>query len=257
MFCYTARRLISQEMDGRLPAEKTPAIEEHLGRCGACREHRAELGLGRRLLRATADVPTDSFEWKLQLRLNRALQEAAATRTVPWEDAPRNAVGWWRGFAASSLAGVAVTALVAVLIWPDGPRAVSPAAGPAATVAAATATTVTPTSSARLVTDLSDRLPLTGNRTRNVQLGGGFLGRPVSQGLLSERTRTGERLQPVSLAPGMLAGFDDVAALRAENARLRSGIIGLRGENTTLKALLAARGIAYLDADSQGRSPGR
>jgi hypothetical protein len=55
----------------------------------------------------------------------------------------------------------------------------------------------------------------------------------------------------------MLAGLDAAAALRAENARLRAGLIGLRDENKTLKALLAARGIAYLDADSQGQSPGR
>ena len=82
MLCRTARQLISQEMDGMLPAEKTPAFEEHLGRCGDCRDYRAELGLGRRLLQATAAEPVDSFEWKLQLRLNRALQEAAATRTV-------------------------------------------------------------------------------------------------------------------------------------------------------------------------------
>ena len=257
MNCYTARRLISQEMDGMLPAEKTPTFEEHLGRCAACREYRSELGLGRRLLQATAAAPSDAFEWKLQLRLNRTLQEAAAARTVPWEDAPRNAVGWWRGFAASSLAGVAVTALVAVLVWPDGPRAVETSARPAATVAAATTMLDTPTPTSRLVTDLSDRLPLTGNRSRGATLGSGFLGRPVSQGLLSDRTRTGERLQPVSLSSGMLSGLDDVAALRAENARLRSGIIGLRGENKTLKALLAARGIAYLEADSQDRSQGR
>ncbi|MDO9172451.1 MAG: zf-HC2 domain-containing protein [bacterium] len=257
MLCRTARQLISQEMDGMLPAEKTPSFEEHLGRCGDCRDHRAELGLGRRLLQATAAEPADAFEWKLQLRLNRALQEAAATRTVPWEDAPRSAAGWWRGFAASSLAGVAVTALVAVLVWPSGPRPVESSARPAATLAAAATTTAAPTTSSRLVTDLSDRLPLTGARTRGTALGGGFLGRPVSQGLLADRARTGERLQPVSLSSGMLAGLDDAAALRAENARLRAGLIGLRDENKTLKALLAARGIAYLDADSQGQSPGR
>jgi hypothetical protein len=253
MHCTTARRLISQEMDGMLPAEKTPAFEEHLGRCAGCREHRDELGVGRRLLRATAAPPSDSFEWTLQLRLNRAMQQAAAARTVPWEDAPRGAARWWRGFAASSLAGVAVTALVAVLIWPEGPRTAEPAARPSATVAAAATAPAASPPSARLVTDLSDRLPLTGSRGRGLSLGNSFLGRPVSQGLLAERPRTGDRLQSVSLSSGMLAGLDEVAALRAENARLRSGLIGLRGENTTLKALLAARGMAYLDTDSVSR----
>lgn len=251
MLCTTARRLISQQMDGMLPAEKTPAFEEHLGRCAACREYRAELGLGRRLLQATAAEPTDAFEWKLQLRLNRTLQEAAAARTVPWEDAPRGAARWWRGFAASSLAGVAVTALVAVLIWPEGPRTPTTSSRPPATLAAVAEPAATPTPSTRLVTDLSDRLPLSGNRVRGASLNGGFLGRPVSQGLLSER------LQPVSLSSGKLAGLDEIAALRAENNRLRAGLIGLRDENKTLKALLAARGIAYLDGDSQDRSPGR
>jgi len=267
MLCTTARRLISQQMDGMLPAEKTPAFEEHLGRCAACRDYRSELALGRRLLQATAAPPSDAFEWKLQLRLNRTLQEAAAARIVPWEDAPRSAARWWRGFAASSLAGVAVTALVAVLLWPEGPRVPATTAGPAATLAAAAGPAATPTPSARLVTDLSDRLPLTGNRVRGASLGGtslggasrsgGFLGRPVSQGLLSERPLAGERLQPVSLSSGKLAGLDEIASLRAENNRLRAGLIGLRDENKTLKALLAARGIAYLDGDSQDRSPGR
>lgn len=256
MLCTTAKRLISQQMDGMLPAEKTPAFEEHLGRCAGCREYRAELGLGRRLLQATAAEPTDAFEWKLQLRLNRALQEAAAARTVPWEDAPHGAARWWRGFAASSLAGVAVTALVAVLLWPEGPRTPATSSRPAATLAAVAEPSATPTPSTRLVTDLSDRLPLSGNRVRGASLGGGslnggFLGRPVSQSLLSER------LQPVSLSSGKLAGLDEIAALRAENNRLRAGLIGLRDENKTLKALLAARGIAYLDGDSQDRSPGR
>ncbi|MBK6899071.1 MAG: zf-HC2 domain-containing protein [bacterium] len=207
MLCTTARRLISQQMDGMLPAEKTPAFEEHLGRCAACREYRAELGLGRRLLQATAAEPTDAFEWKLQLRLNRTLQEAAAARTVPWEDAPHGAARWWRGFAASSLAGVAVTALVAVLVWPEGPRIPTTSSRPAATVAAVAEPAATPTPSARLVTDLSDRLPLSGNRVRGASLGGGslsggFLGRPVSQGLLSGAPAAGVAVVGEARRPG-------------------------------------------------------
>lgn len=239
MLCYTARRLISLEIDGRLPAERTVALEEHLGRCDDCRTHRAELDLGRRFLRASAAEPSDAFEWKLQLKLNRALQEAAASRSVPWEEAPRSAGGWWRGFAASSLGGLAVTALVALFLWPGAMS--RPDTGTVVPAVAASSASVRPHVASSL---FADRLPLRTGRARAVNLGGGLLGRPVSEGLLSEH--------PIStpIVGGRLGNFNASSALRAENARLRAALEGLRGENSTLKELLAARGIAYLEEDS-------
>ncbi|MBU1073360.1 zf-HC2 domain-containing protein, partial [bacterium] len=128
MFCVTARKLISQEMDGMLPARRTRALEEHVGRCSACRSYRGELETGRRLLRTTAAEPSETFSWTLQLKLNRAMQGSVASSAVPWVDSAHGSSGWLRSFALSSLAGVALATVVAVWVLPleQGPL---PAAG--------------------------------------------------------------------------------------------------------------------------------
>jgi hypothetical protein len=110
MKCNKAQEWMSLEMDGRLTPEHVPLLQQHLTACGACRGYRDELLVSRRLLRATTPTLPESFDWKLQLRLNRALREAAGQASYPLT---QPAATWRRWFAR---AGVSATlGLAAVL----------------------------------------------------------------------------------------------------------------------------------------------
>lgn len=238
MFCYKARKLISLEMDDLLPANDTPSLEKHLAECGDCRAYREDLSLGSRLLRATADEPSESFEWNFQLKLNRALQAAAAERTVPWEEAPSSGTGWWRSFAVSSFAGVAAAALVAVLIWPSGDRLTLPEASQA----------TAPSTRLAAIPDATDRLPITTEGSRYVGTGAGLFGHQVNQSLLSDPARlVSSRLSSMNWSGQDMQGLGSLAAIREQNLRLRSALQRSEQENAALKSLLGRHGIEYLD----------
>lgn len=115
MNCNKAQEWISLQMDGQLPAQHVPLLQEHLTGCAVCRLYCDEFLLGRRLLAAIDPVPPDNFDWKLQLRLNHAMREAAREIQFPWSRPP----GRWRfwlsraGLAAPlGLAAVMVLSLV-------------------------------------------------------------------------------------------------------------------------------------------------
>jgi hypothetical protein len=115
MKCNKAKEWLSLEMDGRLAPQYVPPLQQHLSGCDACRAYRDDLQISRRLVQATGPTLSDSFDWKLQLRLNRALREAARDASAPW---PQPAVGWrhWllrAGFSATlGLSAVLVVALL-------------------------------------------------------------------------------------------------------------------------------------------------
>ena len=118
MFCTKARNWINLERDGQLPADKTVPLEKHLDSCAECRAYRDDLALASRLLAATAEQPADNFDWKLQLRLNQTLREAAGDGTTPWQTPRRNSLRWLRGFAVSSAAGLAASIAFILLVMP-------------------------------------------------------------------------------------------------------------------------------------------
>ena len=98
MFCYSARKMISLEIDDLLPAEKTANLERHLDGCLECQQYRADLGIGSRILRATTPELPENFNWKLQLKLGHALQEAAADGRDPWGEKRTGPAVWIRSF---------------------------------------------------------------------------------------------------------------------------------------------------------------
>lgn len=130
MFCNKARNWINLERDGMLPADKLVALEKHLDSCAECRAYREDLATMNRLLGAADAEPPANFEWKLQLRLNRALRQAADDGATPWV-APRNdSLRWLRGFGAAAVVGLAASIALAVFVLPGGgvaPASLDPA----------------------------------------------------------------------------------------------------------------------------------
>ncbi len=247
MFCFMARKLISQEMDGMLPARKTRALEEHVGRCAACRAFREELDTGRRLLRATATEPSEAFAWTLQLKLNRALQGAAADNAVPWVDSARGSFGWFRSFALSSLAGVALTAAVAVWVLPLE-RSDLPAAGDSYRTEVASGASASPVT---MSAGDPDRRPLTtAPRYRSLLSGSNNPGRAVSGGHLTQPNLLDQSgWVPTSWRGSASTDLDAINALREDNGRLRFMLQQMRAENAKLNSLLKGMASNYLESE--------
>lgn len=131
MKCNKAQAWLSLEMDGQLGPECVPPLQQHLSSCGVCRAYRDDLLVGRRIVRTASPTLPDSFDWKLQLRLNRALREAARDASAPW---PQPAAGWryWllrAGFSAT--VGLAAVLAVAMLL-PAGPTLLPAGESPSA-----------------------------------------------------------------------------------------------------------------------------
>jgi len=254
MFCFMARKLISQEMDGVLPARKTRALEEHVDRCAACRAFRTELETGRRLLRATATEPSEAFEWTLQLKLNRAMQSAAASGAVPWvESQGGSAFAWLRSFGLSSVAGLALAAVLAVWVLPLGTGPL-PASGDLHLAETAGETAASPVT---LSAGDADRLSLSPQpRYRPLLSGSSGSGRTVSGWSLAQPNlldRSG--WVPTTWRGAQLEGNEAFAAVREENGRLRFMLRQLRAENDALKSLLEGTEINYLETEADEESP--
>ncbi len=245
MFCFQSRRLINLELDDRLPAHRIPVLERHLADCAECRRYRDELLLARRLLRAPDAGPSPSFEWTLQLRLNRALQEAASGQ-VPWEEPTPGWRSWWRNFALSSLAGAAVA--VALVVWmlpvqrhgipgQQGREGGAPVAALQATPSRSAPPTVGSTAGA------ADRRPLAapGLFAHN-GTAGGF-------GQLASTPRYWASGYPVS-PRGDTGEAGLIERLLRENEILRSQVLILQSRNRSLQALLAEGATATLVPDT-------
>lgn len=238
MRCSKTRKNISLALDGVLPPEETRALEEHLTACADCRAHRDELLLGSRLLKATAAAPSDAFEWKLQLKLNRALQEAAAART-PWEDpAPRPRFGWLRGFTLSAGAGLAATVALALWFFPRGAAMVETGPAPAAVERALPAD-----DSAGVGTTAgdADRRSLATSFRPLLGLERGLGGSLVSSGGVFRNDAD----------PAWSRGVTgrNLGTLQAEITWLRERLRTSQADNDSLRALLADRPVGYLEQE--------
>ncbi len=217
MRCGKAKEWLSLAHDDCLPPDRTLALERHLERCPGCRAYREDLRLGSRLLRATEPRLSESFDWRLQLRLNRRLQEAARTAPPPWER-ERGARGWLRDFGLATAAGVVAAVGLGAWLLP-GPAPMVAEADSGSRPAAAT---VVPTGD-------QTRLPLG-------LFGGEALGQAVSYG-----GRSPFRNSP---APGLSAwsgyGLKEdlrvIGNLRQENLRLRAALMHARREIQAFKA---------------------
>lgn len=97
--CRRARTWISRSMDDDLDEASRLRLNEHIGSCAECRRHQEILLQGRAVLRGAEAEPSDNFEWKVQLGIQKALRERASAAEV---DARR--VGFWRPAVASAAA---------------------------------------------------------------------------------------------------------------------------------------------------------
>jgi hypothetical protein len=127
MKCNKAQEWISLQLDGQLAAQHVPVLQEHLGACADCRVYCDELLMGRRLLAAASAAPLDNFDWKLQLRLNHAMREAAREVRYPWG---QPLAGWRRWLARAGVAAAfGLTAVLVVALVAPGRLAMAPDGG--------------------------------------------------------------------------------------------------------------------------------
>jgi hypothetical protein len=225
MRCGKVRDWLSLALDGQLPPDRTLSLEEHLQRCSACREYREDLEQGRRLLRATEPPLPAGFEWRLQLKLNQILQEAAQEAVLPWHDP-----GWRRGRWFAVAGGAAAAGLAAVLALA---LLIPPASAPNGGAGARLATGGESTSPAvGRVANSATRLPLV---TRNGS--GGFASLPVDTRSRRPAARTGDPLGGF-WEQSSLQDLKTIAELRQRNQQLLMVYELTRRELQTLKASL-------------------
>lgn len=272
MRCSKARDYLSRDLDGLLPPDATAGLREHVDACVACSAFREDLVLGRRLLAATEPRLPDNFDWKLQLRLNQALQQRAGETAYPWQEGslPRRG-SWLPAFGAASSVGLAAVLAVAVFLGPQsGPvkvaaqagspggaatsvatLAVPEAAGPAASVpdAAATAAIAVAGSSPSATAGVAGRSDRRGIFTSRP--GAGLYGSGMNRSVSFEGGA-----QPVAAFDRGWSGdglrdLQTITQLRTRNTELQLRLIQSQIELRKLKAQLDTTGRRGLDtADS-------
>lgn len=179
MRCPKAKDYISQGLDEHLPPDVTMDLTKHLDACADCREYREDLQLASRVLTATTPELPDNFEWKLQLKLNQALQQAAGETGYPWSETDKDKWRWFRNFGAAAAVGMAAVLALAMFLGPlGGPEQggrPDAAFGPVATVQPLTESTFD-------TAGATDRLPLDLNRSSRGGLYSQGIQRSVSAG---------------------------------------------------------------------------
>jgi hypothetical protein len=226
MRCGKAQEWLSLAMDGQLSPERTFSLEQHLEQCPHCRQYRRELHLGQLLLRSTEPGLPESFEWRLQLRLNQVLQESARSNAVPWTDSSGGFSRWLAASGLAAAAGLAAMLTLSFLVLPSGDLATSPAAEGVAVVQPSR-------SGVRTVTD---RLPLLPEPTMRRQGGIREQALPVSTGGTSSLLDA--RVQPGMDPPWSGPWFHDletIIRLREDNQRLRTALIMAQRELLAMK----------------------
>lgn len=256
MRCNKARDYLSRDLDGMLPPDATVGLREHVDSCRECQAFREDLVLGRRLLAATEPRLPDNFDWKLQLRLNQALQQRAGETAYPWLEEPEARRGTWLpAFGAATSLGLAAVLAFAVFLGPQSrlplvaagvPVAQSPAAAavssPLAAVSEPARETAAPEAAAASLAGRPDRRPLFGAPQGGGLYGGGARGlavgtRSSAPSLAIDRGWSGDRLEDART----------IRQLRAYNAQLQQTLHRQQLELQRLKAQLDTTGARGLD----------
>lgn len=249
---------MSRDLDGMLPPDVTVGLREHVDGCRDCQAFREDLVLGRRLLAATEPRLPDNFDWKLQLRLNQALQQRAGETAYPWHEEPQVRRGaWLPAFGAATSLGLAAVLAFAVFLGPReqaavgaGPLSAATVAAPPAPVTAATDFPTTPVQTtadqrpadaAASLAGRADRRPLFGAPQGGGLYGGGARSlsvgtRPAGSSFV-DRGWSGESLEDART----------IIQLRAYNAQLQQTLHRQQLELQRLKAQLDTTGGRGLD----------
>ncbi|MFN2371104.1 MAG: zf-HC2 domain-containing protein [Candidatus Krumholzibacteriia bacterium] len=234
MRCTKAREFISLDLDGQLPPDRAAGLTRHLDLCGECRGYREDLAVGHRLLAATEPELSENFEWRLQLRLNQTLAQAAAQAIHPWQDQRAGRGTWWRNFGAAAAVGMAAVLAVAMLV---GPRQAQQPGGAGGTL---------PTALVGTAAGGGDRLDLD-PRGGWIGLGTGSGQRPVStQGaapLLGGRPAWLDR----NWSYRSVDDLRDQTRLQQENRQLRSQVFQMQRQLRSLQSQLDTARTPALD----------
>lgn len=106
--CEVFRDAIQDRLDGPIDAESAAALEDHLRRCGDCREAASGLGAVRSALRGMPSPPMPE-------EVRRAILARTVEAAVP-DRAGRRAGGrFWSAVAAAAV----LLAIVAGVLWSD------------------------------------------------------------------------------------------------------------------------------------------
>lgn len=251
---------MSRDLDGMLPPDATVGLREHVDICVDCQAFREDLVLGRRLLAATEPSLPDNFDWKLQLRLNQALQQRAGETAYPWYEEPRARRGaWLPAFGAATSMGLAAVLAFAVFLGPReqlpmvaaGVPAPTPAAvvtAPAAAIPSAVATAdlgnldERPADAAASLAGRSDRRPLFG-----APQGGGLYSSGGARGLSVGTGAGATRVFDRGWSGDRFEDARTIRQLRAYNAQLQQTLHRQQLELQRLKAQLDTTGARGLD----------
>lgn len=261
MLCRRARDWISLSLDGMLPPDRTVALLAHLEKCAGCRAWREELQLGQRLLAATTPRLSENFEWRLQLKLNQTLQEAARAATSPFATPDPGWRRWIQGAALASVGGVGVVVAISLFLLP--PR------GPAPTFLATPAapSTIATVAGGRAQVVAQETVPEAGSVTAtagdpsriSLQPGagsplpaGGGIGREA--GLRFQTTPAG-LFGREGWSGGNVDDLRTIIHLREQNRRLRDALTQAQRDAGLLRAQMESRRAA--SADSAAEVSGR
>lgn len=247
MRCKKSREYLSLEIDGLLPPVAALELEKHLDVCSECRSYRMDLQTGRRLLAATEPQLSDNFEWRLQLRLNQSLQEAAGQTAFPWVYSETNRWNWLRDFGTAAAVGMAAVLAFALFLGPGGYPTGTNLVGssPVQTVASGSGRSLSSAlSNSPAMT--SDRLPLGGARLGNSRLYGTPSQRTVSAGGLTNAPASQFSLERY------WSGHDvedalTIQKLRSANQQLERLVYQLQRRQTNMRAQLDTNADHTLD----------
>lgn len=210
MRCHKAREYVSQQMDEHLPPDVTVDLTRHLDSCADCREYRSDVLLGSRAMKATAPELPDNFEWKLQLKLNQALQEAAGHTIYPWDETDQDKWRWFRNFGAAAAVGMAAVLALAMFLGP-----VDQSGDPGRDFSGAGSSGIVDSGNGGA--GGADRLPLFTSQTRRGGLYSPGMQRPVSAGGTS---RNGGRIFDRGWSGGNMEDLATIQKLRIQNNQL-------------------------------------
>ncbi len=231
MRCNKVQEYLSLELDGMLPPGVTAKLAEHLDACADCQEYRQDLQLSRRFLNATEPELPDNFDWKLQLRLNQSLKEAAGEAAYPWEEKRQGRWSWFRNFGTAAAVGVAAVLALAVFFGPGITPGIPEATGPV------------PFSDQPATALGPDRLPL----EPSLNFGNGFSRSVSSAPALPRTSGHGNLLLNQGWTGRDLRDWRTINNLRQENQRLSRRLRDMQKDNRLLRAKLDTSRTVPLD----------
>ena len=113
MRCNQAKELISLSMDEPIEEFDRSRLADHLANCADCLHHQEILLSSRELLHGGLQAPSENFEWKVQLGIQRQLREGAR-RLDPTPNHGR----FWLPVAATAVAVAAVVLVSGSMLLP-------------------------------------------------------------------------------------------------------------------------------------------